>query len=71
MRLVLMTYRGCVRKEAIAPANPVERMRRVDVSSTAIVLGILNYRPMVFIRLISTILSDNQRKRIRNKINKC
>jgi len=43
MRLVLMTSSGCVRKEAIAPASPVERMRMEEVSSTVIVLGIFNY----------------------------
>lgn len=35
-----------MRKEAIAPANPVESMRNDEVSSMVIVLGIINYIPI-------------------------
>lgn len=46
IRLVLITSNGWVRKEAIAPANPVDSMRNDEVSSMVIVLGIINYIPI-------------------------
>ena len=41
MRFVLITYSGCVKNEAMAPAEPVQRNFRDELSSTLRVPGIV------------------------------
>ena len=49
MRLVLITSSGCVRNEAMAPAEPVHTNLRDELSSTFRVPGIvvLNYKKIL------------------------
>lgn len=51
MRLVFITSSGCVRKEAMAPAEPVHMNFRDELSSTFRVAGIVVFNYTKFLKM--------------------